>query len=251
MKTKAIAVLLGALIVLGIAAQGAVGVSLTPQDKEQLKWLFGYFETYVNQGNTQQIISLFSPNMPPERRTALTNGLYARIASGGVKLSFYPNLSDENIKEIKPGVMYEVSGTFSAQGPQWNVSGLSATFTVERVGYYFYIYDTNIIDKMSPETAFKTVGMILACHRRDLPVGGRGPDRHRGADRQEPEKEEGGGRHRRGAHDRIAPRGQRVLPGVPMREKTRAERSPAAPKRLKMRSTFSWGPSRHNMVGQW
>ena len=59
------------------------------------------------------------------------------------------------------GVMYEVSGTFSAQGPQWNVSGLSATFTVERVGYYFYIYDTNIIDKMSPETAFKTVWMVI------------------------------------------------------------------------------------------
>jgi hypothetical protein len=62
---------------------------------------------------------------------------------------------------LQPNVLYEVSGTFSAEGLQWNVSGVSATFTVERVGYYYYIYDTNIFDKMSPAAVFKTVGTVF------------------------------------------------------------------------------------------
>ena len=161
MKLKKIAVICGALILLGVAIGSSVAAPLTPEDKEQLKWLFGTFETSVNRGDAQQIIALFSPNMPQERRTALTNDIYARIASGGVSLSFYPNLSDESIKEIQPGVLYEVSGSFSAAGPQWNVSGLSATFTVERVDQYFYIYDTTIIEKMSPAAVFKTVGIVF------------------------------------------------------------------------------------------
>jgi hypothetical protein len=159
MKLKKIVITCTALILLAAAVTAAA--PLTPQDKEQLKWLFGSFETYVNQGNAQGIITLFSPNMPADRRTTLTNDIYARIASGGVRLSFLPNLSDESIKEIRPDTLYEVSGTFSAEGPQWNVSGLSATFTVERIGGILYIYDTNIIEKMSPATVFKTVGLVF------------------------------------------------------------------------------------------
>ncbi len=142
-------------------AAGVSAAPLTVQDKEQLKWLFGMMETSINQGDAQGIINLFSPNMPQDRRTALSNDIYARIAGGGIKVSFFPNLSDESIKEISPGVLYEVSGSFKAEGPQWNVSGLSATFTVERVGYYFYIYDTNMLEKMGPEAVFKTVGLVF------------------------------------------------------------------------------------------
>ncbi len=140
---------------------GAAAAPLTPQDKEQLKWLFGMLEASVNQGDAQGIVSLFSKNMPQERRDALTNTIYASIAGKGIRLSFFPNLSDESIKEIKPGVLYEVTGTFKAEGPQWNVSGLSATFTVERVDYYFYIYDTNLFEKMGPGAVFKTVGVVF------------------------------------------------------------------------------------------
>jgi hypothetical protein len=140
---------------------GAAAAPLTVQDKEQLKWLFGMMETSVNQGDAQGIINLFSPNMPQDRRNTLSNSIYGTIAGHGIKLSFFPNLSDESIKEIQPGVLYEVTGTFSAEGPQWNVSGLSATFTVERVGYYFYIYDTNLFEKMGPGAVFKTVGIVF------------------------------------------------------------------------------------------
>jgi hypothetical protein len=142
-------------------AVGAAAEPLTPQDKEQLKWLFGMLESSVNQGDAQGIINLFSPNMPQEKRTALTDTIYASIAGKGIRLSFFPNLSDESIKEVQPGVLYEVTGTFKAEGPQWNVSGLSATFTVERVGYYFYIYDTNLFEKMGPGAVFKTVGVVF------------------------------------------------------------------------------------------
>ncbi len=134
---------------------------LTPQDKEQLKWLFGNFETFVTQGNSQGIIDLFSPNMPQDRRDYLTNEVYGRVAAGGVRLSFFPDLSDKKIEEIQPGVLYEVSGRFNAEGPNWNLSGLKATFTVERVGYYYYIYDTDIFDKMSLKGAGKVVGVVF------------------------------------------------------------------------------------------
>ncbi len=150
-----------AVLCLFVFVIGAFGAPLTVQDKEQLKWLFGMLETSVNQGDAQGIVNLFSPNMPQERRNALTNSIYATIAGRGIRLSFFPNLSDESIKEIQPGVLYEVTGNFSAEGPQWNVSGLSATFTVERVGYYFYIYDTNLLEKMGPGAVFKTVGVVF------------------------------------------------------------------------------------------
>jgi hypothetical protein len=150
-----------AVLFLFIFAVGALAAPLTSQDKEQLKWLFGTLETSVNQGDAQGIINLFSPNMPQDRRKLLTDDIYARVAGGGIRLSFYPNLSDESIKEIQPGILYEVTGTFSAEGPQWNVTGLSATFTVERVGFYFDIYDTNIFEKMSPASVFKTVGVVF------------------------------------------------------------------------------------------
>jgi hypothetical protein len=150
-----------AVLILFLMAASAVAAPLTPQDKEQLKWLFGTLETAVNKGDAQGIINLFSANMPAERRKALTDDIYARIAGGGIRLSFYPNLSDESIKEIQPNVLYEITGTFSAEGPQWNVSGLTATFTVERVGLYFYIYDTNLFEKMSPGAVFKTVGVVF------------------------------------------------------------------------------------------
>ena len=161
MRARNYFVLLITLVSLAVLATAAPGAPLTAQDKEQLKWLFGTMETAVNQGNAQGIVSLFSPNMPADRRQALTNDIYARIAGGGIRLTFYPNLSDESIKEIKPGILYEVTGTFSAEGPQWNVSGISATVTVERVNYYFYIYDTNLFEKMNPATVFKTVGVVF------------------------------------------------------------------------------------------
>jgi len=149
------------LLSLSFFAAGAFAAPLTVQDKEQLKWLFGMMEASINQGDAQGVINLFSPNMSQDRRNSLTNDMYARVAGGGIKLSFFPNLSDESIKEISPGVLYEISGTFKAEGPQWNVSGISATFTVERVGYYFYIYDTNLFEKMGPEAVFKTMGLVF------------------------------------------------------------------------------------------
>jgi len=138
-------------------AQGAWAAPLTPSDKDQLLWLFGSFESYVNQGDLQGIFSLFSPNMTQERRDAITNEIYKKVA-GGIRLEFYPDLSDESIKEIKPDNLYEVSGIFKAEGPNWNLSGLKATFTVEKVGYYFLIYDTTIFEKMG----FEGVGKILS-----------------------------------------------------------------------------------------
>jgi len=161
MQVKRYLSVLIAVFLLFVLAASAFAAPLTPQDKEQLKWLFGTLESSVNQGDARGIINLFSANMPADRRTALTNDIYARIAGGGIRLSFYPNLSDESIKEIQPNVLYEITGTFSAEGPQWNVSGLTATFTVERVGYYFYIYDTNLFEKMSPAAVFKTVGVVF------------------------------------------------------------------------------------------
>jgi hypothetical protein len=161
MQMRRYAGVLIAVFCLFIFATGALAAPLTMQDKEQLKWLFGMLETSVNQGDAQGILSLFSPNMPQERRNALTNTIYGTISGHGIKLTFSPNLSDESIKEIQPGVLYEVTGSFSAVGPQWEVSGISATFTVERVGYYFYIYDTNLLEKMGPGAVFKTVGVVF------------------------------------------------------------------------------------------
>jgi hypothetical protein len=161
MQVKRYLSVLIAVFILFVLSASAFAAPLTPQDKEQLKWLFGTLESSVNQGDAQGIINLFSGNMPADRRTTLTNDIYARVAGGGIRLSFFPNLSDESIKEIQPNTLYEITGTFSAEGPQWNVSGLTATFTVERVGPYFFIYDTNLFEKMSPAAVFKTVGVVF------------------------------------------------------------------------------------------
>jgi hypothetical protein len=161
MRYKKHILLITIVLCCSLISQIAAAAPLTPQEKEQVKWLVGSFEAYVNQGNAQAIIELFSPNMPQDRRQYLTDEIYRRVASGGIRLSFFADLSDENITEIQPGVLYEISGKFKAEGPNWNVSGLKATFTVERVGYYFYIYDTDIFEKMSLKGAGKIVGTVF------------------------------------------------------------------------------------------
>jgi hypothetical protein len=134
---------------------------LTAQDKEQVKWVIGSFESYVNSGNVPEIVNLFSPNMDAARKQVLTDELYKKVASGGLKLEYFADLSDGSIKEIGPDI-YEIKGKFKAQGPNWNVSGLSATFTLERVGGYFYVKDTNLFEKMGLEGVGKIVGGVFA-----------------------------------------------------------------------------------------
>ena len=88
----------------GVCRRGIAAAPLTVQDKEQLKWLFGMMETSINQGDAQGIINLFSPNMPQDRRTALSNDIYARIAGGGIKALVFPEpLRREHQRDLSRG----------------------------------------------------------------------------------------------------------------------------------------------------
>jgi|GEM_PF-1903428 len=155
-------VFVGVLLVCVLAlAGGALATPLTPQEKEQVRWLLGSFETYLEQGNVPGILELLSPNMPQDERDAITNDLYSRFASGGIDFEFQANLTDEKIIELEPGIKYEITGRFSVSAPNWNLSGLKATFVLERVGPYFYIYHTDVFEKMNPGEVFKIVGLIF------------------------------------------------------------------------------------------
>ncbi|MBN1883698.1 MAG: hypothetical protein JW885_16165 [Deltaproteobacteria bacterium] len=155
-------VVVGVLLVCVLAAAViSTAAPLTPQDKEQIRWVLGSFETYLEQGNVQGILGLLSPNMPQAERDAITNDLYSRFASGGINFEYQANLTDEKITEIEPGVKYEVTGRFSVEAPNWNLSGLKATFVFERIGPYFYIAHTDVFEKMNPGEVFKFVGIIF------------------------------------------------------------------------------------------
>jgi len=149
------------LVCLLVLAGGALSAPLTPQEKEQIRWVLGSFETYLEQGNVQGILDLLSPNMPQGERDAITNDLYSRFASGGINFEYQANLTDEKIIELEPGVKYEVTGRFSVDAPNWNLSGLKATFVFERIGPYFYISHTDVFEKMNPGEVFKIVGLIF------------------------------------------------------------------------------------------
>jgi hypothetical protein len=152
----------GVLLVCVLAAAGvSIAAPLTPQEKEQIRWVLGSFETYLEQGNVQGILGLLSPNMPQEERDAITNDLYSRFASGGINFEYQADLTDDRIIEIEPGVKYEVTGRFSVDAPNWNLSGLKATFVFERIGPYFYIAHTDVFEKMNPGEVFKIVGLIF------------------------------------------------------------------------------------------
>lgn len=150
-----------ALVCLLALAAGVTAAPLTTQEKEQIRWILGAFETYLEQGNVQGILELLSPNMPQAERDAITSDLYSRFASGGINFEYQANLTDEKIVEIEPGVKYEITGRFSVEAPNWNLSGLKATFVFERVGPYFYISHTDVFEKMNPGEVFKIVGLIF------------------------------------------------------------------------------------------
>jgi hypothetical protein len=155
-------VCVGVLLVCVLAlAGGALAAPLTQQDKEQIRWVLGAFETYLEQGNVEGILGLLSPNMPQAERDAITADLYSRFASGGIDFDYQANLSDEKIIELEPGVKYEVTGRFSVEAPNWNLSGLKATFVFERVGPYLLISHTDVFEKMNPGEVFKLVGLIF------------------------------------------------------------------------------------------
>ena len=159
MKQKMVVVVV--LVSMLALAAGTLAAPLTPQEKEQVRWILGAFETYLEQGNVQGILELLSPNMPQAERDAITNDLYSRFASGGINFEYQANLTDEKIIEIEPGVKYEVTGRFSVEAPNWSLSGLKATFVFERIGPYFYISHTDVFEKMNPGEAFKLVGLIF------------------------------------------------------------------------------------------
>lgn len=150
-----------ALVCLLALAAGVTAAPLTLQEKEQIRWILGAFETYLEQGNVQGILELLSPNMPQAERDAITTDLYSRFASGGINFEYQANLTDDKIVEIEPGVKYEITGRFSVEAPNWNLSGLKATFVFERVGPYFYISHTDVFEKMNPGEVFKIVGLIF------------------------------------------------------------------------------------------
>lgn len=158
MKRKVVVV---GLVCLLAMAGGALAAPLTTQEKEQIRWILGAFETYLEQGNVQGILDLLSPNMPQAERDAITSDLYSRFASGGINFEYQANLTDEKIIEIEPGVKYEITGRFSVEAPNWNLSGLKATFVFERIGPYFYISHTDVFEKMNPGEVFKIVGLIF------------------------------------------------------------------------------------------
>ncbi len=159
MKTKNYVVAILAVILTLTLLNITAAQTLTAEDKGQIKLVIGSFESYVNSGNVPEIVNLFSPNMDAARKQIITDELYKSVASGGLKLEYFADLSDAAIKETGPS-LYEIKGTFKAQGPNWNVSGLSATFTVERVNGYFYINDTNLFEKMGLKGVGKIFGWI-------------------------------------------------------------------------------------------
>ncbi len=160
MKTRRYAVAALALIFAITLFNLTFAAPLTPQDKDQVKWVIGSFAANVNNGNVPETVKLFSPNMDSSRKQAITEELYSRAASGGLRLEYFADLSDSSVEEITPGVLYKVTGRFKAEGPNWNVSGLKATFTVERVNGYFYINDTDIFEKMGLKGVGKIFGWI-------------------------------------------------------------------------------------------
>ncbi|MBN1572267.1 MAG: hypothetical protein JW984_03620 [Deltaproteobacteria bacterium] len=158
MKTKKYAVTGIALFLAMTLVNLAFAGPLTTDDKEQVKWLLGSFASYVNNGNVPEVVKLFSKNMDPARKQAITDELYKKT---GLRLEYFADLSDSSIEEVTPGVLYKVTGRFKAEGPNWNVSGLKATFTVERADDgYFYINDTDIFDKMGLKGVGKILGWI-------------------------------------------------------------------------------------------
>ena len=146
MKTKRCLKVVFALIIALSIFQIAFSAELTPQDKEQLKSFFRRIDAFVSQGNVPGLLKIFSPNMSQERRDFLTLKMDEEVAAGHVEFHFYPDLGDEDVVEVEPGVIYEISGKFKAEGPNWDVSGFTATFTIERIGGNFYVNDTDIFE---------------------------------------------------------------------------------------------------------
>lgn len=107
----------------------------------------------INDGDTQNIINLISPNAAPDLKNEIEDKLAGGSITFGEHLTSCYYLPDNKIK---------AEGIFGAKGIGWEVTGLSNYFVFENVNGEWLLYETDFHKKLGSEYVMKFVGIIFA-----------------------------------------------------------------------------------------
>jgi len=145
MKTKfSTFLLVVSLLLLGTAIFAQVGLS--SEDKQQITNNLDSLVQAVNEGDTQKISTLISPD-----NQTLQSEIQERI-EGGIEYQLDYSPFDKNAEVLSENKV-KVKARFAASGVGWKVSGLSTYFVFEKQDNQWLITDTDFHKKLDSEYA--------------------------------------------------------------------------------------------------
>jgi hypothetical protein len=140
------------LLLFGTAIFAQVGLS--PEDKQQITDNLDSLVQAINEGDTQKISTLISPD-----NQTLQSEIQERIV-GGIDYQLDYSPFDENAEVLSENQV-KVKARFVASGVGWKVSGLSTYFVFEKQNNQWLITDTDFYKKLGAGYAFGILKWVL------------------------------------------------------------------------------------------
>jgi len=131
----------------------SVLAEISDQDKIDIENQIVLIETSINDGDLDTIQGIISPNA----RAGLMSEINTELK--GKTISFQQDIT--KIKTLDNPNQVEVKCTFYAEGINWNVNGLSNSYTFENQNGEWLLIDTNFHEKMTGKGFFMAMGAVL------------------------------------------------------------------------------------------
>jgi hypothetical protein len=152
---KLITLISSFLVLLMLLPGVALAQEITNQEKNEINQVILVIERAINDGDADAIVGVMSANIDPLIRQAIEETV------AGKSISF----NEEVIRYTKTALgEVEVMGRFSAEGANWNLSGLSNQFTFTNNSGGWQLLNTNFHEKFDVSSILKIflkVGAII------------------------------------------------------------------------------------------
>jgi hypothetical protein len=142
------------LSVLSIVHFASAQTSLTSAEKQQIIDTLQVVEEAVNSGDVNLLDTVISDSVP------LLSSEAQDAIRGGIKYDIDYSRFDDNTTILDQNTI-ETKVRYSATGPGWNVSGLSASFVLKKEDGQWMIVETDFHQKLGPEFVMGFVGKIF------------------------------------------------------------------------------------------
>lgn len=119
-----------------------ISAEVSNKDKNQIQNQILLIANSLEEGDIDTILDMVSPNATEGLRKELELELSGQMIDFQESINKYEDLGNNQVR---------VTGSFSAKGPGWSISGLSNFFVFEKSGDSWLLVDTNFHKKLGPE----------------------------------------------------------------------------------------------------